>query len=122
MAPDGHLDAGDRLGRVPVAGEVVRADLQVHLGGGAGRLRHDRVGDHLQPLDPVDDDLQVLTAGGEDLLVQQRVARVLAHAVQRHVLGPQRRQDADHGQLGADRLGPVVGGVQRLADRLLERG
>ena len=33
--------------------------------------------------DAVDDDLQVLAAGGEDLLVQQRVARVLADAVQR---------------------------------------
>ena len=38
-----ELHAGDRLGGVPVGREVLGADLDVQLGAGAGRLRHDRV-------------------------------------------------------------------------------
>ena len=117
---DRDLNAGDGLGGVPVRREVVRADLEMDLGGRTGRLRHDRVGDHVQPFDPVDADLQVLAAGGEDLLVEQRVAGVLADAGQRHVLGPQRRQDADHRQLAADLRRALLRVVQGAAYRLLE--
>ena len=122
MAPTATWIAGDRLRGVPVAGEVVGADLQVHLGGGARRLRHDRVGHDVQALDPVDDDLDVLAPGVEDLPVEQRVARVLARRGRRHVLGPQRRQDPDHHRAGPGLLGLRVGGVERGPHRLLEGG
>ena len=66
-----------------VAGVVLRADLQVELDAGAGRLRRDRVGVHVQPFRAVDGDVQVLAARGEDLLVDQRVARVGAESTRR---------------------------------------
>ncbi len=56
------------------------AGLDVELGAGAGRLGHDRVGGGRQPLDAVDVDRDVLAAGGEDLLAEQPVARVLGQA------------------------------------------
>ena len=44
---------------------------------------------HREPLDAVDRDLDVLAAGGEDLVVEQRVPRVPAERLHRHVLGEQ---------------------------------
>src|SRR3712207_7858840 len=46
----------------------------------AGGLRGDRVRERGQPLHAPDRDLQVLSARGEDLLIEQLVARVVAEA------------------------------------------
>src|SRR6185437_10007857 len=92
---EGQLYAGDALRRVPVVGVVLRADLQVELDAGAGRLRGDGVGVGGQPLRAVDRDVQVLAPGGEDLRVQQGVPGVVAERGPGQVLRAQGRQDAD---------------------------
>ena len=71
-----QLHARDRLGGVPVGRELHRADLQMQLRAGAGAFRGDRVACGVQTFDTVDRDVQVLAAGGEDLVVEQRVPRV----------------------------------------------
>ena len=76
VGADGELDAGDRLRGVPVRRELVRATLHVQLGAGAGRLRQDRVGGGASRSGPRDVDVDVLAAGGQDLLADQPVARV----------------------------------------------
>ena len=81
VGADRDLDAGDRLGGVPVRGELLGLDLQVQLRARARGLGHDRVGVGRQPLDAADVDRDVLAAGGEDLLVEQPVARVGAEGV-----------------------------------------
>ena len=121
VGADGELDAGDRLGGVPVLGELLGVDQLVQLHAGARRLGRDRVGVCGEPLDAVDRDLQVLAAGGEDLLVEQRVARVRAERAGVQVLLAERRQDADDHHVRADRARLVLGLVQAAADPLLER-
>ena len=76
LAAERELDAGDRLGGVPVRAERRGIDLQVQLDARARRLGRDRVGEGGEPLDAGDRDVEVLAAGGEDLLVEQLVARV----------------------------------------------
>jgi hypothetical protein len=73
-----------------------RIDELVQLHARAGRLGRDRVGVRRQPLDAVDAMLQVLPARGEDLLVEQLVARVGAEALAVEQLLGERRQDPDH--------------------------
>ena len=111
-----HLHACDDLGGVPVVGELLRTHLQVELGARARRLRRDRVGGDREPVDAVDADVEILTAGREDLLVEQRVPGVGRQRVGGHVLPAQRRQDADHHHVRADRprvrLGVVEAGPQ----------
>src|SRR4029079_13011448 len=113
-------DAGDALRGVPVRRVVLRTDLQVELGAGAGRLRGDRVGVHVQPLGAVDGDVQVLTARGEDLLVDQRVARVGGDRVGGDVLGGEGRQRADHDDVRPDLPGARLGLVEALPQFALE--
>ena len=115
-----HLDAGDALRGVPVGRVVLRADLQVELGAGAGRLRRDRVGVHVQPLGAVDGDVQVLAARGEDLLVDQRVARVGGDRLGGDVLGVEGRQRADHDDVRPDRPGALLGLVEAVPQLRLE--
>ena len=103
-----------------VARVVLRADLQVELDAGARGLGRDRVGVRRQPLRPVDDDVQVLAAGGEDLLVEQPVARVGAERLAGEVLRRQRRQHADHDDVRADRVGVLLGVVEARAQLVLE--
>ena len=102
VGPQRHLHAGQGLGRVPVGGEVLRRHLGVQLGAGAGGLGRDRVGLHAQPVHPGDLDHHVLATGGEDLVVDQRVARVGRERLLGEVLALQGRQDADHHQVHAD--------------------
>jgi hypothetical protein len=83
------------LGGVPVGGEGVGVDLLMELDARARRLRRDRVGMCGETLDAGDDDLQVLAASGEDLLVEQRVPRVGAEGLSVQVLGADRGQDPD---------------------------
>ena len=111
------LHAGDALRGVPVRGVLLRADLQVELHARARRLGRDRVGRGREPLDAVDRDGDVLAAGLEDLLVDQRVARVGAQRLVGEVFGPERRQDADHHDVRADRLRALLGVVQAGAQR-----
>jgi hypothetical protein len=66
-----ELDARDRLGGVPVGREVLRADLHVELGAGAGRLGDDRVRGGPEAVDAGDVDGQVLATGGEDRVAEQ---------------------------------------------------
>ena len=112
FAAERHLDAGDGLGGVPVAGERVRAHLDVQLDAGARGLGRDAVGVGEQLLGAVDLDPHVLAAGREDLLVQHLVALVRRQGALVHVLLGQRGQDADHDQVAADAAGLGVGGVQ----------
>ena len=116
------LHPRDRLGRVPVARERVRADLDVQLHAGARRLGRDaaRVGQQL--LGAVDRDPQVLPAGREDLLVQHPVAVVGGDGVLAHVLFGQRGQDAHHDQAAPGPAGLGVGGVEAGPDLLLQVG
>ena len=116
-----ELDAGDRLGGVPVGGELVGRGLHVELGAGAGGLGDDRVGGRGEPLATRDADRDVLAAGGEDLLGQQLVARVGAQARGVHVSLGEGRQDADHHLVGADLGGLLLGVVERAPQALLER-
>ena len=120
FAPRATCDGGQALRGVPGRGELIRADLQVELHARARRLRCDRVGVRLQRLlRPADVDVQVLAARQEQLLVEQRVARVGADRLGGHVLGAQRRQDADHHHAGALLVGPGVAVVELLAHLLL---
>ncbi len=114
------LHAGQRLGRVPVAAERLRADLQVELDAGAGSLRRDRVDVGVQPVHAVDRDVHLLAAGGEHLVIQQLVARVRGDRLLIDVGLPQRRQDADHGQPGAASPGPLVGVIEAGPDLILQ--
>lgn len=113
---EGDLDTGDGLGRVPVVGELLRGDLEVELGAGAGGLGRDRVRVGPQAVDAVHLDMQVLAPGGEHLVVEQSVARVLRQGRLAHVRLAQCGQGADHDQMGADRRGAVLGVVQGGAD------
>ena len=56
--------------------------------------------------------VDVLAARLEDLLVDQRVARVRAQRLVREVLGAQRRQDADHDDVRAPAAERVLGVVE----------
>ena len=116
----GDLDARDGLGRVPVARERLRADLDVQLHAGARGLGRDaaRVGE--QGLGAVDRDAQVLPARREDLLVQDPVALVGRHGVLVHVVFGQRGQDADHDQPAPRAAGLGVRGIEAGADLLLQ--
>ena len=115
-----HLHAGDRLRRVPVGGERVGLDLEVQLDARARRLRRDRVGVGRQALDAADVDLEVLAARGEDLLVEQLVARVGAEGVGVEVRPVDGREDPDHHHVRADRARALLGMVQAAAHGLLE--
>jgi hypothetical protein len=99
---------------------VLRADLEVELGAGARRLRGDGVGVHVQPLEAVDGDVQVLPARGEDLLVDQRVAGVGGDRPGGDVLGEEGRQRADHDDVRADPAGAGLGLVEALPQLGLE--
>ena len=95
------LDAGDRLGGVPVVSECLGADLKVKLGARAGGFRHDRVHVREQPFRPVDADPHVLAASGDHLVVEQLISRVSRHRRGRDVALADRGQDADHDEPGA---------------------
>ena len=117
-----HLDGGGRLGGVPVAREALRADLQVQLQARAGGLGGDAVGVGEQPLRAVDGDPHVLTARGEDLVVERTVPVAGRQRAQVHVTLLQRRQDADHYQPGPGAAGLLVPGVEVVPDLLLKLG
>ena len=118
----GHLCARDGLGRVPVAAERLRTHLKVQLDAGAGRLRGDRVDVGEQPLGALDPDPHFLAAGGEDLLVQQPVARVRGHRLPADVALAQRGQDADHHQVRPGLAGPALGVAEAAPHAALELG
>jgi hypothetical protein len=92
----------------------------VELRARAGRFGQDRRAVGVEPLGPVDDEVQVLPPGGEDLLVHQRVARVGRQRVEPGVLRRQRRQDPNHDHVRADSAGLGLGRVQTAAHLLLE--
>jgi hypothetical protein len=96
-------------------------DELVELDAGAGGLRRDRVGVGAQPLRPGDGDVQVLTPCREDLLVEQRVARVRAQRPRVQVLVAEGRQDAHDHHVRADLVRLVLRRVERAADPLLQR-
>ena len=62
----------------------------------------------------------VLTARGEDRVVERLVAHRLAHPAAGQMLGHQGRQDADHHDVGAVGVGLGLGGVQAGAHLGLE--
>ena len=94
----------------------------VQLHARARRLGGDRVGHHREPFDAVDRDLQVLTAGREDLLVEQLVARVRAeHRPVQQLLG-ERREDPDDHHVRVGLLGLLLGLVEVPPHGLLELG
>ena len=99
---------------------AARVDELVQLDARARGLGRDRVGVHRQPLDAVDRQVQVLPAGGEDLLVEERVARVGAQhrAVEQRLA--ERRQDADHQQPRVRLLRALLGVVEARPHRRLE--
>ena len=122
VGADRELHAGDALGGVPVAGERGRVDELVQLHARARGLGRDRVGVGGEPLDAVDRQVQVLPAGREDLLVEQRVARVGAERAGVQVVLGQRRQDPDHQQPRVRPLSGLLGVVEVGPDGLLEAG
>jgi hypothetical protein len=83
--------------------ECLGLDLLVKLDAGARRLRRDGVGVGGKPLHTGNRDLEVLAPRGEDLLVEQRVARVGAEALSVEMLRCDRRQDPDDHHVRADR-------------------
>ncbi|MPM56884.1 hypothetical protein SDC9_103701 [bioreactor metagenome] len=125
VRPHHELDTGDRLGGVPVRRELLRAHLQVHLGRGAGRLRHDRLRFDGEVLGTPDVDHQVLLARLQDLVVQQQVAPALGDVGNVEMTWLQGRQGTDHHDRRAARQGggvhPPLGPGQYLGHRLLER-
>src|SRR5262249_58874213 len=58
-----NLHSRDRLGRVPVRGELLRPDLEVKLHAGARGLGRDRVAVGVQALDAVDVNEHIFAAG-----------------------------------------------------------
>ncbi len=92
----------------------------MELGAGAGGLGDDRLRGGPQPVGAGDVDRDVLAARSKDLVAEQRVARVRAERLAREVPLPQRREDADHHQVGTGPGGPLLGGVQARADVGLE--
>jgi hypothetical protein len=90
--------------------------LEVELHAGAGGFGRDAVGVGEELLGAVDRDPHVLAAGREYLLVEHPVALVGRHGALVHVVLGQRRQDADHDQVAADRAGLRVRGVEVGAD------
>ena len=122
VGADRHLDAGDRLRRVPVRAEPRRVDHLVQLHARARRLGGDRVGHDREPLDAGDVDLQVLPAGREDLLVEQLVARVGRQRVAVEQLLGERREDPDDHHVRVGLRGLLLGVVEVAPDRLLELG
>ena len=119
---DRDLRAGDRLRRVPVLGERLGLHQLVQLHTRTGRLRGDRVRERGQSLGAGDRDLEVLPARGEDLLVEQLVARILAEAVRGQVLLGDRRQDPDEHHVGADRARVLLGAVEARPHLAFELG
>ena len=65
--------------------------------------------------------VDVLAAGGQDLLADQPVARVGTHRARAQVPVLQGRQDADHHQVGADLRGLGLGVVEAAPQVRLER-
>ena len=117
----GHPDLrpGQRLGGVPVRGELVRSDLQVQLRRGAPGFRENRVGGTQQAFrlsagqrHALYVELEILRAAGQDLTVQQRVAGVGRHPPLVEVIRSQRGQDTDHHQTHPGGVGGIVGGVE----------
>src|SRR6476620_9928235 len=86
----------------------------------AGGLRRNRVRMGGQPFRAVDVDVQVLTARGKDLLVDQPVARVRAQRLAGEVVGCQGWQHPDHDDVCADRAGLLLGGVEACPQLGLE--
>src|SRR6185312_12045638 len=86
----------------------------------AGGLRRNRVRMGGQPFRAVDVDVQVLTARGKNLLVDQPVARVRAQRLAGEVVGCQGRQHPDHDDVRADRAGLLLGGVEACPQLGLE--
>ena len=84
----------------------------MELDAGARRLGRDRVGERQQTLDARDRDLEILAARREDLLVEQRVARVRAEHVGPEMFGRDRRQDPDDHHVRADRARALLGVVE----------
>jgi hypothetical protein len=91
------------------------------------RARARRLGDHRvrrggQPLRALDGYGDVLAPRGEDLLVQQRVARVARQRLPAQVVPAQGGQDADHHHVRADRARLVLRRVERHAHLVLVVG
>jgi hypothetical protein len=102
--------------------ELLRADLQVQLEAGTGGLAHDRAEHGVEPLGAVDDDPDLLATGGEDLLVEQPVARHRGHRAAGDVELPQRRQDTDHRHPAAGRTARLIGAGEHVPHLVLEPG
>ena len=122
LAASAICGADQRLGGVPVRGEVLGRDLQVQLHARAGRLGGDGVavgGDPL-PRRALDVEVDVLAAGVEDRVVERRVAVVGADPLALEVLGHDRRQDADRHDVRAALLGRRGRGVERGPQLFLE--
>jgi hypothetical protein len=123
IRPDGDLDARDRLRGVPVPRERLGRDVLVQLDTRARGLGRNRVRMRGELLDAGNRDLQVLSARGEDLLVEQLVARIRAERLGAQVLLADRREDPDDHHVRADgacTLLRVVEAGARLALELVE--
>ena len=93
------------LHRVVHARELVGRDLHVELERGVERFEQHVVVRGVQRVDTADGDPELAAAHPGDALVQCRVARRRRHVVQRQVVPPQRRQDADCDDIDAVRPG-----------------
>jgi hypothetical protein len=101
-------------------GELAPIDELVELDARARRLGRDRVRERREPLDAGDDDLEVLAARGEDLLVDELVARVGGECLGVQVLLADRRQDAHDHHVVVALARALVGVVEARPDLLLE--
>jgi hypothetical protein len=114
----GHLHTGQRLGGIPVRGEVARNDLQMQLhrcGPGCG---HNRVDHAMQSFwlssgqrHSLHIEVEILAPSGQDVLIEHGVARLGRHPPLVQMVWPQRRQSADHDQAHTE-------APRRLIDRV----
>ena len=107
-----QLRARDHLRRVPILREVLRRHLQVQLHARASGFGRDGRGLQAESFGTRDVDLDVLSAGVEDRIVEGLVAGGLAHPVAGQVFRHQRRQDADHHDVRAARIRLRLGRVE----------
>jgi hypothetical protein len=92
----------------------------VQLHGGAGRFGRDGRRGAAEPLHTVDVQREILTAGGHDLVVEQRVAVHVGKVRGDQVVTRECRQNADHHDSGIDLVGLPMGICKRGAQLLGE--